>query len=173
MRGASPDGAPLNFNNQPEVTMTGKNWLKGMVAGFVATIVLSALMLMKTQMGLMPELNPIKMMTDMLGASTLAVGWIMHFFIGTILWGTLFAWLDPSIPGESHWLKGIWFSIGAWLIMMIVLMPMAGAGFFGANLGIMAPVMTLVMHIIFGAVLGGVYGLERPEQAHQFQASRQ
>jgi hypothetical protein len=35
--------------------MTGKNWLKGMLAGFVATIVLSALMLMKKHMGLMPN----------------------------------------------------------------------------------------------------------------------
>jgi len=37
--------------------MTSGNWLKGMVAGFVATVVLSALMLMKTMMGVMPELS--------------------------------------------------------------------------------------------------------------------
>ena len=37
--------------------MTSGNWLKGMVAGFVATTVLSTLMLMKTMMGVMPELN--------------------------------------------------------------------------------------------------------------------
>lgn len=152
--------------------MTAKNWLKGIVAGFVATIVLSALMFMKTQMGLMPELNPIKMMSDMLGASTLAVGWTMHFLIGTIVWGTLFAWLDPNLPGSGHWLKGIWFGIGAWLLMMFIVMPMAGAGLFGLSLGMMAPVMTLVMHIIYGAVLGGVYGLEHPESAREFEASR-
>jgi len=43
--------------------------------------------------------------------------------------------------------------------MMVAMMPMAGAGFFGMQLGIMAPVLTLVMHIVFGAVLGGVYGM--------------
>ena len=37
-------------------------------------------------------------------------------------------------------------------------MPMAGAGFFGSQLGMMAPLATLVMHWIYGAVLGGVYG---------------
>ena len=37
--------------------MTANNWLKGMVAGFVATVVLSALMLMKATMGVMPELT--------------------------------------------------------------------------------------------------------------------
>ena len=49
--------------------------------------------------------------------------------------------------------------VAAMLSMMIVVMPMAGAGFFGINLGMMAPVMTLVLHIIFGVVLGKVYAL--------------
>lgn len=40
--------------------MTAKNWLKGMTAGFLATMVLSAIMLLKAQMGVMPELNVIK-----------------------------------------------------------------------------------------------------------------
>jgi hypothetical protein len=43
--------------------------------------------------------------------------------------------------------------------MMIVMMPMAGAGFFGQVLGIAAPVMTLMLHLVFGAVLGAVYGI--------------
>jgi len=155
-----------------EIVMTTKNWLKGMVAGFVATVVLSALMLMKQQMGMMPELNPIQMVTSMLGASSPATGWLMHFLIGTVLWGTLFAWLDPYIPGGAHWLKGAWFSIGAWLMMMIIVMPMAGKELFGIDLGIMAPVMTLVMHVIYGIVLGATYGFERPEQTSGYQEAR-
>ena len=151
--------------------MTSGNWLKGMVAGFVATTVLSTLMLMKMMMGVMPELNPIKMISDMLGASP-AVGWVMHFMIGSVLWGSLFAWLDPNIPGEGHWLRGILFGVGAWLVMMIVMMPMAGAGFFGSHLGMMAPVMTLVLHVVFGFVLGAVYALERPQPTHEFQGMR-
>jgi hypothetical protein len=41
-------------------------------------------------------------------------------------------------------------------------MPMVGAGLFGMNLGIMAPMMTLILHIVFGAVLGTDY----QSQAH-------
>lgn len=151
--------------------MATGNWMKGMVAGFVATAVLSALIAMKAMMGLMPELNPIKMIADMLGAPT-TVGWTMHFMIGTVMWGTLFAWLNSSLPGESQWLKGIVFAIGAWLVMMIVLMPMAGAGFFGTHLGMMAPVMTLMLHIVFGFVLGAVYALERPEASGEIHGVR-
>lgn len=51
-------------------------------------------------MELMPQLNPIQMLTEMVGAS-----------------------------------------------MMV--MPMAGAGFFGLGLGIAAPTMTLMLHIMF------------------------
>lgn len=36
---------------------------------------------------------------------------------------------------------------------------MAGTGFFGMQLGTTVPVMTLLMPLVFGAVLGGVYGM--------------
>ena len=151
--------------------MTGSNIFKGMVAGFVATVVLSALMVTKSMMGLMPELDVIAMLSKMMGGSSATMAWIAHFMIGTVVLGGLFAWLDPYLPGKRHWLKGIAFGIGAWLLMMVAVMPMAGAGLFGMNFGIMAPGMTMVLHIIFGAVLGVVYGAERPETAHRFQTS--
>jgi hypothetical protein len=53
--------------------------------------------------------------------------------------------------------KGINFGIAAWVMMMLVIMPMAGVGLFGLKMGMMAPVMTLMLHVIFGAVLGSVY----------------
>lgn len=108
-------------------------------------------------MGVMPELDPVKMMSRMMGASSTAPGWVAHFMIGTALWGIVFAWVVPYLPGAAWW-RGIVFSIGPWLLMMIALMPMAGAGFFGLGMGIGAPIMTLMFHIIYGAILGGVYG---------------
>ena len=51
------------------------------------------------------------------------------------------------------------FAVGAWLLVMIVMMPMAGAGLFWLGLSMMTPVARLVLHIVFGPVLGGVYGL--------------
>ncbi len=150
--------------------MTGSNIWKGMVAGFVATLVLSALMVMKSMMGLMPELDVIAMLSKMMGSS-LSMGWVAHFVIGTIVWGGLFAWLAPYLTVGSYWLKGVLFGIVAWLMMMIAVMPMAGAGLFGMTFGIMAPIMTLVLHIIFGAVLGVVYAAEHPQVVSQQQAS--
>jgi hypothetical protein len=131
--------------------------VRGIIAGLVATLVLSVAMLMKRSMGLMPELDPIGMITAMAGAGSAAVGWIGHFVIGAIFWGVGFAILSPYLPG-AYWLRGLIFALGAWLMMMIVVMPMAGAGVFGLGLGMMAPVVTLLLHVVFGLVLGGVYG---------------
>lgn len=132
---------------------------RGFLAGFVATITLSVFMLMKQAMGVMPELSPIAMITQMSGMQTQAIGWIMHFFIGTIMWGGAFALLAAYLPGP-YWLRGIIFATGAWLMMMVIVMPMAGAGLFGLELGMMAPVATLMLHWVFGVVLGGVYGAQ-------------
>ncbi len=143
-----------------------QNISAGLVAGFVATLVLSAMMIAKGMMGVMPELDVAAMIGMMMGASV-AVGWIIHFMIGTIAWGGGFALLYDKIPGSNAVIKGIIFGVAAWLGMMIVIMPMAGAGLFGMNLGIMAPVMTLVLHIVFGAVLGAVYQMRAsPALAH-------
>lgn len=136
---------------------TWNNIKKGIIAGFVATIVLSILMIMKQMMGFMPEMNPIQMITQMMGTQSMAIGWVIHFFIGTIMWGILFALVDPFLPGY-HWFRGVIFATGAWLIMMVVMMPMAGAGFFAMNMGMMGAMGPLMGHWIFGIVLGGVYG---------------
>ncbi|PIW27892.1 MAG: hypothetical protein COW29_10450 [Rhodobacterales bacterium CG15_BIG_FIL_POST_REV_8_21_14_020_59_13] len=136
----------------------------GLVAGFAATVVLSMMMFAKTMMGIMPELDVIMMLSGMMGAPVL-MGWLAHFMIGTLVWGGGFAILYDKIPGGSALIKGVLFGIAAWLLMMIMVMPMAGAGLFGMALGIMAPMMTLVLHVIFGAVLGLVFQLVQGKPA--------
>lgn len=119
--------------------MRGKNIVKGMAAGLTATVALSTLMVLKSVMGLMPEFDVIAMLTGMMGASSPLAGWLVHFAIGILILGSLFAWLDMNLPGNRHWLNGIFFGIGAWLVMMILMMPVAGAGFFGLKFGVIAP----------------------------------
>ena len=105
----------------------------------------------------MPELDPIQMIGNMIDGGSRTVGWIMHFVIGTIAWGLLFTAIFGAATNGGWW-RGIILAIGAWLAMMLVVMPMAGAGLFGMNLGLMAPIITLMMHIGFGLVLGATYG---------------
>ena len=115
------------------------------------------IMLAKSMMGLMPELNVIAMLGSMMNAAPV-VGWVIHFMIGMIGWGVGFAIVFNILPGHSNLTKGISFAVTAWFLMMLVVMPMAGAGLFGLNMGMMAPAMTLMLHAIYGAVLGLVFG---------------
>ncbi|RWM19460.1 DUF6789 family protein [Mesorhizobium sp.] len=137
-------------------------YVRSMIAGFAATLVLSLLMIMKGAMGLMPQLDVITMLSgmaqSMVGMAGAGIGWLIHFLIGTVLWGVLFALLYDRLPGSQAIAKGMSFGALAWVLMMILAMPMAGAGLFGVKLGMMAPVMTLILHLIWGAVLGFVFG---------------
>ena len=143
-----------------------KNFLKAMVAGLVATIVLSLLMVMKGAMGIMPQLDLPRMIAGMMGMPDAPMlGWAVHFFIGVVVYGAALALLDEHLPGDSKMGHGVLLATVGWLMMMVVLMPMAGAGLFGLNLGISAPIMTLMLHLIFGAVLGAYYGHALARQA--------
>lgn len=138
-------------------------YIQSMAAAFIATVVLSLLMLVKGTMGVMPTLNPIIMLSGMahasMGMPTIpVVGWLAHFVLGTVVWGMVFVLLYNRLPGKNALLKGLSFSVPVWLLMMLFPLPMVGAGLFGLKIGMMAPVLTLVMHLIWGAVLGYTYG---------------
>lgn len=144
------------------MTINTSNIIKGIIAGLIGTIVLTVLMMIKKKIGLMPELDPVHMVSDTVALKlgmepNIVIGWVLHFGIGAV-WGGGFAVLNNILPGSSQIAKGIVMGIGAWLLMMIGLMPISGSGLFGMNMGIMAPVITLVLHLVFGAALGAVFG---------------
>jgi hypothetical protein len=84
-------------------------------------------------------------------------GWVIHFVVGALL-GGLFAWLDPDLPGDSLRQRGMILAAIAWLLMMFFLMPLAGYGVFGLGQSVLLPLGALVLHMIFGLIMGGTYG---------------
>ena len=135
------------------------NSMKGMIAGLVATLVLSGLLLLKATMHLVPELSIIRLLVN-LGSIGVVQAWMDHFIVGVIIWGLLFAAYDAVAQRPASYpLKGIVFGVFAWLVMMVAFMPLTKGGFFGANVGPMAAVVTLFYHLLYGVVLGTTYGL--------------
>ncbi|MGD2082516.1 MAG: hypothetical protein PVF91_06095 [Chromatiales bacterium] len=136
---------------------------RGLAAGLVATIVLSVLMIAKAAAGLAPGLNLIALLSGLTSGhawpiANFWVAWATHFLVGTLLWGGLFALTADRIPLQGYWIKGVAFGVGAWVLMMVVFMPIAGGGLLGLALGPAAPVAALTLHLVFGALLGAVYG---------------
>ena len=140
------------------------NILHGLLAGLIATTVLALLLLTK---GFLPQLDTITMLDgvlraflDEVGKRSLPIplnGWLWYFVIGTLWWGALYAVIEPILPGKGPWIKGMSFGVGAALFVMLMVMPLAGAGYFGMHLEIVQPVVTLVEHLIYGCILGVVY----------------
>lgn len=138
------------------------NIKNGLIAGFAGTVGMTAMMMVKKMAGVMPELDPVHMISNMVASKlsiepNAAIGWVMHWGIGTVLWGGAFAVLNGVLPGKSQVQKGLVLGVIAWLVMMVGPMPMSGSGLFALNIGMPAPIMTLVLHLVYGGILGFVY----------------
>jgi hypothetical protein len=136
----------------------------GLLAGLAATLVLSLLELTK---GMLPQLETIRFLENVAVATANVTalpvlpmaGWLWHFIIGTLWWGGLFGFMLPLLPGRRIWLKGVVFGVIAGLLVLLMVMPLAGAGYFGMDLSWLDPLVSMVYHMIYGIVLGTVYGL--------------
>jgi hypothetical protein len=129
-----------------------------MLAGLVATLVLSGVLILKGRMGLWPELSVIQLLMN-LGSITPVQAWMDHFIVGVVVWGLMFGAFDDLWETNAYWLKGLLFGVFGWLVMMLLFMPLAKVGFFGIKLGPPAMYVTLGYHLIYGLVLGVTYGL--------------
>ncbi|MBJ6127416.1 DUF6789 family protein [Microvirga splendida] len=130
---------------------------KGVLAGLAATTVLGLVMLLNEMTSFMPNTSVFDIMAGVMGGSR-ATAWLIRYLSGALLWGVLFAWLSPYLPGTQYWIRGAAFGIGVWLLMMFIIMPAASLGLFGIGKGAFSPTLTLFLHLIWGAVLGATYG---------------
>lgn len=146
--------------------------VRGVAAGLIATVVLSLVLIAIQGLHVTPQLDLMAVLAHALGYRTAAGGWGANFVIGALLWGTIFSWLD-RYTFFDHWMNGLLFGCTVWLGVMLFIMPAAGEGLFGLDLGLEIPSVLLVLHWIYGLVLGASYGyLEQPAIASKFFALR-
>ncbi|MBJ7446569.1 MAG: hypothetical protein JHC81_03460 [Brevundimonas sp.] len=140
---------------------------KGIVAGFVATLVISILEAVNI-FALNSMFQPFPgMVASLLGMDgNLAAGWAIHLFSGTFILGSLFGVLCPRLPTDTAETKGIVFAVGAWVVMMLGVFFIGDSQVLGSNMATLG--WMLVTHIVFGIVLGTVYSrlVEREKRAH-------
>ena len=117
----------------------------GIVAGFIATLVIAGLH------------EAVSLLTEAVGMPTPALGWLFHFFVGTLLWGVAFGFAHDYLVGPS-WVRGITFGAIAALIVLLVVMPLTGAGLFGLGIDTFAPFVIALIHLVYGATIGLIYG---------------
>lgn len=124
------------------------------LGGVAGTIAMTVVGLFGAPMMGMPPMNPAEMLAGAMGGN-MALGWAGHFMIGIILAAAYAAVAASMIPGPPP-VRGAVFSLAPWLAAQLMVMPMMGMPLFS---GSMAMAMgSLVGHIVYGAVLGAIYG---------------
>ncbi len=130
---------------------------KGMVAGFAATLVVSALELVNMLVGHWAVSFPTLLAYIVQMPANPVVGWLAHFAAGTLVLGPLFGILCPRLPTDTPETKGILFAVAAFVVMGLTVAPAAGVGMFFMRAGFGTLAWMIVSHAVFGIVLGNVY----------------
>ena len=153
--------------------MGGKDFSRAMLAGLIATIIMSIMQAVAPLMGF-PRMDIAAMLGSMLGGSLL-VGWIVHLMMGTILWAAVYAYIVEPRLGGAPWLRGLTYGFLLAVFVLIIGFPLVGAmfssltpkpGFLGMGMGgAMGTMGVIIGHLVYGLVLGTIYG--HPASEHE------
>ena len=135
----------------------------GVIAGLIAGLAFGAMMQMMNaptpEGGHMPMMA---MVAEVVGSTSLAVGWLYHLFNSVVI-AAIFVWLlgNRAVSLGSGLTWGALYGIAWWIVGAQILMPLAlGMSPFAS---IMMPPMrmvavgSLIGHIMYGLILGGLY----------------
>lgn len=132
--------------------LTGFGW------GVVATVAMSAFMLIGTKAGLSPMPKPIPAaMIGKLGGAALpkpammGLAALAHLTYGGFWGGVLAVRVRPVTVTA-----GLALGLGLWLLMQVAVLPFLGWGLFGASVTPAIAGATLLLHLVYGGLLGGL-----------------
>ena len=137
------------------------NFQKAVLGGVIGTAVMTVIGVYAAPMMGMPRMNPAEMLAGQMGGN-LMVGWGAHFMVGIIL-AVGYAFVASALPG-APWLRGMIYGIAPWLLAQLAVMPMMGMGLFSGSMVLAGG--SLLGHLVYGAVVGAVYGPPGATPAH-------
>jgi formate/nitrite transporter FocA (FNT family) len=149
--------APSNAGGEDSMRV---NAGRAMLGGVVGTAMMTAMMYFVAPMMTGMPMDIAAMLGSMLGGSWTA-GMAMHVMLGTVVFPLAYAF------GVVGWLQGPPIARGLawggllWLLAQVVVMPMMGAGVFSSQMGgLMTAAGSLMGHLVYGGLLGGIAGAE-------------
>lgn len=128
-----------------------------------ATVVMAAVMIVGVQTGVspMPKPIPVALVARTLGMLPMPVllglGFFAHLSYGAGA-GLVFA----GLTRRASVLTGLAYGVALWLLMDLVWLPYLGWGVFGTSITPAIAVATLLLHLVYGATLGGLLGRLHP-----------
>ncbi len=141
---------------------------RSILAGIVATAVMTGVMFMAPMMGF-PKMNPAEMLSGMLGVSPV-LGWLMHFMIGTIFAAEYVYLFNPHVHIHSRAGKGILFGVVVFLFaqgmmfLMSKIMPMPSNSM--KDDMVLMMIGSLIGHLVFGLLVGLLVPLQEHKKVN-------
>lgn len=126
---------------------------RAIFAGVTGTVVMTVVGLYAAPVMGLPPMNPAELLAGAMGGN-IVLGWIGHFMIGVIL-AVGYALVKGALPGTPV-LRGALYGIAPFLLAQIVVMPTMGMPVFSGSISM--AMGSLVGHLIYGGIVGGVYG---------------
>jgi len=128
---------------------------RAVVGGLAGTIAMTLMMMfVAPMMGV--HMDIAKSLAAMMGSSH-AVGLVVHFLNGTIIFPAIFVFLLFGILPGNAVVKGLIWGAILWAMLEVLIMPIIGMGVFGSNgPGMKGAVAALLAHLVYGALLGGI-----------------
>ncbi|MFL5760737.1 MAG: DUF6789 family protein [Thermomicrobiales bacterium] len=163
----------IRNNSQAARVERRADWLPdSLLSGFVATIVMSAGL--EVAFGISRALgdqhgnflekwlwalthNPVIDTTQ--NRIAIAIG--LNLLMG-LLFAVVYGYYFEQRLAGSGWQKGMVFSLFPWILSVIAFLPIMGGGFLGKDIdaGPLPVVGNLILHLIYGAVLGWMYMID-------------
>lgn len=91
-----------------------------------------------------------------------------------LLFALLYGRIEQRLPGRRGYQRGMIFSLGLWVLSILIVFPIMNGGILGVDLdaGPLPVIGNLLLHLIYGATLGALYSvdldawLDRTEEEH-------
>lgn len=140
----------------------GVKWGHALWAGLVATAAMSGSLAILAGAG-WPRLDPAAALAGAMQVD-LALGWIAHGAIGVML-AFIYAGAFANVGWGGPWLRGTAYGLLPFLAAQAIVSPLMGGGIFSTEMAqasgqslSMILLVSLIGHLVYGAVLGWVYG---------------
>jgi hypothetical protein len=157
-----------NPGTHRRVDWLGDSIVSGFLATFAMTVVMAAAYGLARAIGVQDGSqierwfwalahNPVIDTTQ--DAIVLAIG--VNLLMG-LVWAVIYGFdAEPRLSGPG-WRKGMIFAIGPWLLSIFAFFPIMDGGILGKDIGAgPLPVLgNLILHLVYGAVLGSVYAID-------------
>jgi len=152
-------GMRLARKDEVDRVLRGARW------GLIAAIVMTILMLIDLAISRAPSPRtfPVLIIGRFLGRSGGAGVYLMAL-LGQLIYGALIGVVFAFLARPMTLAKGVGVGLMLWFLFEVEFIPWLGWGDFGFEHGGAALLYTLVMHVIYGSVLGGLGA--RDDSAH-------